>query len=53
MIKRLYDWTMGLANTPHALWALAVVAFLESSVFPIPPDVLMIPMTIARPRVPL
>ncbi len=49
MIKRLYDWTMGLANTPHALWALAVVAFLESSVFPIPPDVLMIPMTIARP----
>ncbi|MCK0170333.1 DedA family protein [Aliiroseovarius sp. S1123] len=49
MIKRLYDWTMGLANTPHALWALAVVAFLESSVFPIPPDVLMIPMIIARP----
>ena len=49
MIKRLYDWTIGLANTPHALWALAVVAFLESSVFPIPPDVLMIPMIIARP----
>lgn len=49
MIKRLYDWTMGLANTPHALWALAVVAFLESSVFPIPPDVLIIPMIIARP----
>ncbi|SPF76320.1 hypothetical protein ALP8811_01323 [Aliiroseovarius pelagivivens] len=49
MIKRLYDWTMGLANTPHALWALAVVAFLESSIFPIPPDVLMIPMIIARP----
>ncbi|NDW52219.1 YqaA family protein [Aliiroseovarius sp. PrR006] len=49
MVKRLYDWTMGLANTPHALWALAVVAFLESSVFPIPPDVLMIPMIIARP----
>ncbi|UWQ13023.1 DedA family protein [Aliiroseovarius sp. M344] len=49
MIRRLYDWTMGLANTRHALWALAVVAFLESSVFPIPPDVLMIPMIIARP----
>lgn len=49
MIRRLYDWTMSLANTPHALWALAVVAFLESSVFPIPPDVLMIPMIIARP----
>ncbi|WP_371170959.1 YqaA family protein [Aliiroseovarius sp. 2305UL8-7] len=49
MIRRLYDWTMGLADTRHALWALAVVAFLESSVFPIPPDVLMIPMIIARP----
>lgn len=49
MIKKLYDWTMGLANTPHALWALAIVAFVESSVFPIPPDVLMIPMIIARP----
>lgn len=49
MIKGLYDWTMSLANTRHALWALAVVAFVESSVFPIPPDVLMIPMIIARP----
>ncbi|MDE9449065.1 DedA family protein [Aliiroseovarius sp. Z3] len=49
MIRRLYDWTMGLADTRHALWALAVVSFLESSVFPIPPDVLMIPMIIARP----
>lgn len=49
MIRRLYDWTMGLASAPYALWALAVVSFLESSVFPIPPDVLMIPMIIARP----
>ncbi|MFV2052824.1 YqaA family protein [Aliiroseovarius sp. YM-037] len=49
MIRRLYDWTINLAQTPHALWALAVVAFLESSVFPIPPDVLMIPMVLARP----
>ncbi|MCK0143691.1 YqaA family protein [Aliiroseovarius sp. F20344] len=49
MIKKLYDWTMSLADTPHALWALAIVAFVESSVFPIPPDVLMIPMIIARP----
>lgn len=48
MIRRLYDWTMGLAAGPHALWALAVVAFVESSVFPIPPDVLMIPMILAR-----
>lgn len=50
MIQRLYDWVLGLANHPHALWALAIVAFMESSFFPIPPDVLMIPMILARPR---
>lgn len=49
MLRRLYDWTMRLADHPHALWALAFIAFLESSVFPIPPDVLMIPMILARP----
>lgn len=49
MIRRLYDWTMQLAASRHAMWALAIVAFLESSVFPIPPDVLMIPMILARP----
>ena len=50
MIRRLYDWTLGLAGHRHALWALAVVAFIESSFFPIPPDVLMIPMILARPN---
>ncbi|MDF0603626.1 DedA family protein [Psychromarinibacter sp. C21-152] len=50
MIRRLYDWTISLAASPYALWALAVVAFVESSVFPIPPDILMIPMIIAAPR---
>ncbi|MBM1631909.1 DedA family protein [Sulfitobacter mediterraneus] len=50
MIKRLYQWTLSLAEHPHALWALFVVAFVESSFFPIPPDILMIPMIIARPR---
>lgn len=49
MIRRLYDWVLSLAGHPHALWALAAIAFLESSVFPIPPDVLMIPMIVARP----
>lgn len=49
MLRRLYDWTISLARSPNALWALAVVAFVESSFFPIPPDVLMIPMIIARP----
>ena len=50
MIKRLYEWTLGLAQHPHALWALAFIAFIESSVFPIPPDIIMIPMIIARPN---
>jgi len=50
MLRRLYDWTISLAASRHAMWALAIVAFIESSVFPIPPDVLMIPMIIARPR---
>lgn len=49
MLRRLYDWTLSLAQGRHALWALAVVAFVESSVFPIPPDLLMIPMILARP----
>jgi membrane protein YqaA with SNARE-associated domain len=49
MLRRLYDWTIALARTPYALWALAAVAFIESSFFPIPPDVLMIPLIIARP----
>ncbi|PID35197.1 MAG: cytochrome B [Rhodobacterales bacterium] len=50
MLKRLYDWTISLAESPYALWALAVVAFAESSFFPIPPDILMIPMIIAMPH---
>ena len=50
MIRGLYSWTMSLAESRYALWALALVAFIESSVFPIPPDVLMIPMIIAAPR---
>lgn len=50
MLRGLYDWTMRLADHPRAMWALAVVAFVESSVFPIPPDVIMIPMILARPH---
>ncbi|MBY6081260.1 YqaA family protein [Ruegeria arenilitoris] len=49
MLQSLYDRTIRLADHPHALWVLAFVAFIESSVFPIPPDVLMIPMILARP----
>jgi membrane protein YqaA with SNARE-associated domain len=50
MLRRLYDWTLSLADHPRALWALAIVSFVESSFFPIPPDVLMIPMIIAAPH---
>ena len=50
MIRSLYDWTISMADHPRALWVLALVAFVESSVFPIPPDVLMIPMILAAPH---
>ena len=50
MLRRLYDWTLAWAAHPRALWVLAVVSFVESSVFPIPPDVLLIPMVLAAPR---
>ena len=49
MIRPLYDWTLRLADSPNALVALGIVSFIESSFFPIPPDILMIPMIIARP----
>ncbi len=47
-IRRLYDWTMKLAQGKHAVRALTSVSFIESSVFPIPPDVILIPMIIAE-----
>ena len=49
MPRRLYDWTLDLAAHRHALWALALVSFIESSLFPIPPDVMLIPMVLAAP----
>lgn len=48
MLRRLYDWTMSLAATRHAERALAGVSFVESSFFPIPPDVLLIPMVLSE-----
>lgn len=49
MLRDLYDWTLSLSQTRYALWSLALISFIESSVFPIPPDILMIPMILARP----
>ncbi len=48
MLRRLYDWTMKQAGHRHALPAVAGISFIESSVFPIPPDVLIIPMVLAE-----
>ncbi len=48
MLRSLYDWTMRLAGHRLAVWWLALVSFIESSVFPIPPDVMLIPMVLAR-----
>ena len=48
-IRALYDWVFSLARHPKATYGLFGVSFIESSVFPIPPDVMLIPMVLARP----
>lgn len=48
MLRRLYDWVMGLASHPQASMWLFVVAFMESSIFPIPPHIMLIPMVVAN-----
>lgn len=48
-IRRLYDWVLGWAETPYGVPALFVLAFAESSFFPIPPDVLLIALALAAP----
>lgn len=50
MLRGLYDWTIRLSGHKHAHWALAAVSFAESSFFPVPPDVMLVPMTVARPE---
>lgn len=47
-MRRLYDWMMRMAASRRAPWALALVSFIESSFFPIPPDVMLIPMILSR-----
>jgi membrane protein YqaA with SNARE-associated domain len=49
MLRRLYNWCIDAAGKPHAAWILAAVSFAESSFFPAPPDVMLIPMSLARP----
>jgi membrane protein YqaA with SNARE-associated domain len=50
MLRRLYDWVLDLSARPWAPTALAVISFAESSVFPIPPDVMLVPMCLAKPN---
>jgi membrane protein YqaA with SNARE-associated domain len=50
MLRKLYDWVMNLAGSRRAPAALAAVSFAESSFFPIPPDVMLAPMVLAKPE---
>ncbi len=50
MIKKLYRWVTGLAGKPYGGIALCAISFAESSFFPVPPDVLQIPLTLGRPN---
>jgi membrane protein YqaA with SNARE-associated domain len=50
LIRRLYDWVLSWADSRHGLTALAVISFAESSFFPIPPDVLQIALSVAKPK---
>jgi membrane protein YqaA with SNARE-associated domain len=49
MLQKIYDWMMEKAGHRHAMAWLAAVSFIESSVFPIPPDIMLIPMVLAAP----
>ena len=50
MLRKLYDWTLSLAARKSAEWWLVFIAFVESSVFVIPAEVLFVPMGLARPE---
>ncbi|HVY58048.1 MAG TPA: YqaA family protein [Xanthobacteraceae bacterium] len=49
MLRRLYDWCIAAAEKPHASWLMGAISFAESSFFPVPPDTMLIPMSLARP----
>jgi len=49
VLQGLYNWVLNLSAKPNAIWALAGISFIESSIFPIPPDIMLIPMVLAAP----
>jgi membrane protein YqaA with SNARE-associated domain len=50
LLRRLYDWCIGAAHKPHAVAMMGAVSFAESSFFPVPPDVMLVPLALARPN---
>ena len=50
MLRRFYDWMLRASESPRAVWILAIVSFAESSFFPFPPDVMLLPMAVAKPK---
>ena len=48
LFRRLYDWMMKMAEHPKAIWTMSGVSFVESSFFPLPPDIMLIPMVLAK-----
>ncbi len=49
-VRRLYDWVLQWADSPYGIWALAALAFAESSFFPVPPDVLLMALCLGAPK---
>ncbi len=49
LLRRCYNWSLEAAHKPHAVWSMGAIAFAESSFFPVPPDVMLVPMSLARP----
>ena len=47
LVRRTYDWIIRSANTPKAIWMVTLISFAESSIFPLPPDLVLIPMVLA------
>ncbi|MDB5548533.1 MAG: DedA family [Tardiphaga sp.] len=50
MLRRIYNWCIDAAHKPYSIWIMGAVSFAESSFFPVPPDVMLIPMSLARPE---
>lgn len=49
LLRRLYDWVLGFAEKPFGAWALLALSFAESSFFPVPPDVLLMALSVGKP----